>query len=294
MTGRLFLALACFLAIAGCSGGEPVRSPDGDANPLIYEIANADGETEGWMLGTIHALPDDTRWRTPAIERAFDQADSLIVEVAELEDQSAISSSFSRLATTPGLGPLPPRIDPQLRPELARMIRAAGIAPEQFDATETWAAAIMLSRVGASGNPRNGVDRYAISRFAGREISGFESADEQLGVFDALPLRDQRDLLEGTVREWALAREDPGWLSRAWLAGDLEVLERATTSGIMADAELREALLVGRNRRWLPVLVEVLEGTKRPLVAVGTGHLIGSDGLVAMLEAQGFTVTRLD
>ena len=113
----------------------------------------------------------------------------------------------------------------------------------------------------------------------------------QLGAFDGLEVRKiNASCWKAQIREWVEAQEQPGRLLRAWLAGDEATLIEATTSGIMADPELREALLVGRNENWIGPLVDTLEAPGRPLVAVGTAHLVGPDGLGAMLEARGYSV----
>ena len=283
------LPLAALLALPACGGREDAPAAD----PLFYEIANADGEVEGWMLGTIHALPDGIDWRTPAIERATQDADLLLVEVAELDNRTEIALTFGGLDTTEGLGPLENRIAPALRAPLGEIVARSDFPANSFANTESWAAAIMLSQVEPYGSAANGVDRALIRAFATRDVRGFETAAGQLGVFDTLPEQDQRDLLEGTIREWHEAQDNPGRLTRAWIAGDAAVLEAATTQGIMADPELREALLVGRNRQWLPALFAALDRPERPLVAVGTAHLLGPDGLAAMLEGAGYIVRRV-
>jgi hypothetical protein len=61
----------------------------------------------------------------------------------------------------------------------------------------------------------------------------------------------------------------------------------------MADPELREALLVARNRRWDEAIAVMLQGTPRPLVAVGAAHLVGPDGLAVMLRSRGYRVTSI-
>ncbi len=292
------LALTAAFALAACSGGEPASDPDAITaetapNPPFYEITNRFGVVEGWMLGTIHALPDGTDWRTPAIDKAIVDADRAVVEVIDLTAGSGAADMFNRLSTTPGMGPLAQRVDPALAEPLNEMAALSGISPSQFDDTETWGAALLLARVGAVGKPRNGVDRFIISRFRDRQIYGFELAREQLGIFDGLAEEDQRALLEGTVEEWIVSRDNRGHLTRAWLNGDDTALEAATTRGIMADPELRDALLVDRNTKWLPIIIKHLGDSERPLIAVGAAHLIGPDGLAAMIEQSGYTVTRV-
>ena len=54
-----------------------------------------------------------------------------------------------------------------------------------------------------------------------------------------------------------------------------------------------QRLLVDRNKAWLPKL-EVLFARPRPaFVVVGAAHLVGTDGLIAMLRAKGYTITQL-
>lgn len=53
-----------------------------------------------------------------------------------------------------------------------------------------------------------------------------------------------------------------------------------------------DELMIGRNLRWMETLLPEL--TQKPtLIAVGALHLPGENGLLALLERQGFTITRL-
>jgi uncharacterized protein YbaP (TraB family) len=98
-------------------------------------------------------------------------------------------------------------------------------------------------------------------------------------------------MLEQVVRDSTADLRQRLRLRNAWIAGDLEVLEEATQSGILADPEVREALLTGRNRAWAERLLIDLADPPKPLIAVGAGHLVGPDSLKAMLEQRGYTVT---
>jgi uncharacterized protein YbaP (TraB family) len=58
-------------------------------------------------------------------------------------------------------------------------------------------------------------------------------------------------------------------------------------------AELRRALLVDRNRAWLPRIAGILKQGHHPVVAVGAAHMLGDVGLPALLARQGYTVRRI-
>ncbi|KPQ31499.1 MAG: hypothetical protein HLUCCX21_03455 [Porphyrobacter sp. HL-46] len=281
------------LALAGCSDAPGEEAAGSPANPLLYEIASADGTVEGWMLGTIHALPPGTDWQSAQIARVTDMADILVVEIAALDDRGAMAATFAELSTTPGLPPLDKRLPASLRPQLAEMLARSGMEIGDFTSTESWAAALMLAQIDAEGDPEYGVDRALIREFPAEKVRELEGARGQLSIFDRLPESEQRDMVAAVLAEASAAAESQDELRRAWLAGDEAALTKATTTGIMADPDLREALLVARNRRWDERIAALLEQPLRPLVAVGAAHLVGPDGLAAMLEARGYRVTRL-
>lgn len=287
------LAPVFALALAGCSDapGEQAAGPPPD--PLLFEIASANGTVEGWMLGTIHALPPGTRWRNPAITRVAQSADLLVVEIAALDDRAAMANTFAALSTTPGLPPLDRRLPERLRAPLGELLDRGGMEPADFTATESWAAALMLAQIGAEGDPANGVDRALIREFPAAKVRELEGAGAQLAIFDNLAEADQRDLLAAVVSEQGSAKVRADALRQAWLTGDEAKLVAAGSTGFMADPQLREALLVARNRRWDAIIAAMLEDAPRPLVAVGTAHLVGPEGLAASLRARGYRVTRI-
>lgn len=291
--GAAILAPILMLALAGCSDA-PDKEPDsGPPNPLIYEIANADGAVEGWMIGTIHALPDGTRWRTPAVAAAVDDADLLLVEIAALDDKAKLAAIFREIGSTPGLPPLEQRISGDLEPDLADLLDRGGLEPSEFQSTETWAAALILAQASAEGDPANGVDRALIREFSGRPVRELEGARGQLSIFDRLPENDQRDLLAAVVSGAAESGAQASRLRRAWLTGDAAVLEEATRTGILADHDLRQALLIQRNRDWTATITQMLNAEPKPLIAVGAAHLVGAEGLASLLQQRGYRVRRL-
>lgn len=287
-----FIAPLCLALLAGCSdapGDAAAEMPP--PSPLLYEIASADGTVEGWMFGTIHALPDETDWRTPAIGKAIDTADILVVEVGDLDGGGAGPSVFESLAQSPGQPPLAERLPAELHLPLAALLDRGDLSDGSFSDIETWAAALRLARIDAAGDPANGVDRALIAEFSGkRPMRELEGLRGQLAIFDALPEPQQRAMLAAVVRESEAVRKNPARLLRAWIAGDAASIEASTREGILADPALHEALLAGRNRRWAAVIAPMLAEAPRPLIAVGTAHLVGPEGLAALLAAQGYTI----
>ncbi|HYD24276.1 MAG TPA: TraB/GumN family protein [Croceibacterium sp.] len=270
-----------WLAACGDSGA---REP----TPALWEVSGPRGET-GWLFGTVHALPDGTRWRTPRLASVLERTGVLVVEVANLGEPGAAAGAFAAVASSPGLPPLLSRVAPADRPALAAALARAGLAEADFAETESWAAALQIANATREGDSGNGVDRALLGE--GLPVIALEGFAGQFAIFDRLPEADQAGLLQEAAREDGPAEERA--LVAAWLAGDLAALERETREGMLADPELREALLTGRNRAWAARIAELLRADRRPLVAVGAGHMLGPDGLPALLAARGYAVRRI-
>lgn len=290
MIGRAFLAGVGALLLAACGDTPPPPPAD---NPLLWEIANADGQVEGWLYGTIHALPDGVVWQTAAVRDVVDAADYLVLEVAELDDRAAIQQAFVNEARSLGHPLLADRVDPARRAVLQELLEETPYTASDYRQIETWAAALILVQaIRTDADSANGVDRALARLFADRRIEEFEGAARQFAIFDSLAEEDQRVMLATVVDQAERADEaaDPVAL---WLAGDERALAAETGRGMLADPEIRDALLGARNREWALRILAMLEDTQRPLIAVGAAHMVGTDGLVALLKEQGFEVRRL-
>jgi hypothetical protein len=289
MTRLLALvALAC-LALAGCQR-QPASMPP--AAPALWVVEDEAGRTQGWLFGTIHALPAGARWHTPALERAIARAGVLVVEVRNL-DPDAVAAQFHRLAHDDPGPPLADRLAPGPRRELAELLEREHASAAQFDGLETWAAALALARLGRDAPPQSGVDQALLKRFAARPVRELEGAADQLAIFDRLPESLQRTMLAAVIAEQHRAQRDAEALARAWLAGDAARMSRLARTGLLADPALYEALLAERDRSWAARIVPLLRAGERPLVAVGAAHMLGPDGLPNLLAQAGFKVRRI-
>lgn len=283
------LLLSVVLALAACHS-----APIDQKNPALWEVTDPDGAT-AFLFGTIHALPDGMVWKTPAIDRAIAQSTTLVLEIVDPADENAARAAFTQLGTTPGQPPLEQRIDPARREVLRAALAKTGLRPAQFANLEDWAAALKLSfalEAKSGYDSDNGADRALLAAAGQRPVVGLETLQGQLGLFDALPAREQRSLLNAVVAESAGGDADKR-LIKAWAEGDVITLDREAHAGMLADPRLREALLVARNRRWADQVAAMLDAGQRPFVAVGAAHLAGVDGLPEMLAAKGFAVKRV-
>lgn len=285
---RLLLALAGALMLAACGQVSQAERDWPAAKPALWEVSGVHGE-RAWLFGTIHALPDGVEWRTPAFEQAFGASDVLMVEIADLGDAENARRAFEAYAQADPRPPLSTRLAPEDRPALAALMKQAGMSDDDFWNVETWAAALMLSNAARDSEAANGVDRTLLQE--GKPVEGLETYALQFERFDRLSPADQRALLAGVAHE--AEREQGADRVTAWLTGDLATLERQMNGEFLGSEGLRNSLLLERNRDFAARIAAAMEQGRKPFVAVGAGHMIGVDGLPALLAAEGYTVTRV-
>ena len=282
---RPLLALASVLALAGC--GEPAREAWPEPSPALWQVTGRNGE-KAWLFGTIHALPDGAEWRTPALERAFAESDLLMVEIGDLGNSSAAAEAFDTFARSQGLPALSARVAPADRPALHALMQRAGMDDADFWDVETWAAALLLANAVRVSETANGVDRDLLDD--GKPVEALETFAGQFARFDRLTETQQRELLAAVARQEEATAEDQ---VAAWLTGDVADLETELEDGLATQPALRQSLLVERNDLFAARVVETIERRRVPFVAVGAGHMLGPDGLPALLAARGYTVARV-
>jgi hypothetical protein len=273
------------LLLAGC------LPPPLPADPAVWHVTGPGGQ-EAWLFGTIHAAPAPLAWQSPPVVKALARSSEVMVEVANIADDAAVARAFAALSQTRGLSPVERRIAPAQRPTLEAMLATRGIKAGDLRDVETWAIALTLARPAEGSDSRNGVDRAVLTTVADKPVIELEGATAQLSIFDRLPEDEQRDLL-GAVLADAGALGDGIDLVDTWRKGDMTRIEAETRTGLLADPGLRDALFTSRNRRWAVRIAQELRAGRRPFVAVGAAHMAGADGLVAMLQRAGYSVTRL-
>ncbi|MFM5884810.1 MAG: TraB/GumN family protein [Novosphingobium sp.] len=284
----LVLAALGALALLGCRQPEAVH-------PALWQVDGPKGE-KAWLLGTIHALPAPVNWHSPRIDGALAASDRIVLEVARIDNDAAVAQTFAALGTAPSPSPLRSRLPGEAQADYDAYLKRYGVKDASLAAMDTWAGALVLAQAaqqGAGSDSANGVDRAVKAEARGRPVEEFEGADAQLRIFEALPEAEQRDLLLTVIADTGDVRSQTRQMERAWGRGDLAAIETETTRGMLADPELRAALLTGRNRAWLGQLTAMLGKGQRPFVAVGMAHLVGPDGLPALLTARGYRVTRV-
>lgn len=291
-------ALAVVAMVLGWLGAAGMAG----AAPALWRVKTDHAEI--YLFGTLHALPPGLAWRTPAYDAVYGRAKTVWFEAAlDGADPRTVNGILARYGMDPDR-----RLSQKLAPDaLAQLARQVDL--RRVDHLRPWAAAMMLSMqpvFSQGARIETGADLTMTRQARGeaKTIRTFETLEDQARLFASLSEGAEVRYLTDVIREHSpkaqpSRRPSPRpaveSLEQSWMDGDLARLGPALVGGMKADNPgLYDALLKRRNLAWADTLTkELAEGSGVELVNVGALHLVGEDGLPALLEARGFKVERV-
>jgi uncharacterized protein YbaP (TraB family) len=250
-----------------------------------------------YLAGSVHALRADVYPLNPAFERAF-QASATLVEEIDLTQADLLTlgpvmlskgmyqdgRTFETVVSKETLALVTKRLKPPLGPELIRSMKP-------------WMVMLMLSamQVQEAGLDTSlGLDKYFFDKAtsARKPIVGLETAESQIDRFDRMPEPLQEQLLRSTLDDLDTQGKELADIVSSWQRGDAASLERTLLDGFRKYPAAYTSLIVERNNNWMPQLDQCLTRPSPCLVVVGAAHLIGPDGLLALLQRKGYRLEQ--
>lgn len=289
-------ALRWVLVIALVAVAAEVRAQD---KSFLWQVQPTKSNGSVYILGSIHFLKKENYPLKKNIEKAFTNAEKLVLEI-NLKD--AESGAVQRMTLEKGMQRNGKTLDQNISPETYGLAqkRAAelGIDIRALSPLKPWVVALTLTALQLQKlgfDPKHGVDRYLAERAikSGKSIAGLETAAFQIGLIDDLSERDQESMLRQSLKEMDLLDKGLAQIVRAWSTGDVQSLETLLLNSMREYPVVYQRIIVDRNRRWLPEIEKMIEQGESTLIVVGAGHLIGKDGVVELLKARGYTLEQM-
>jgi uncharacterized protein YbaP (TraB family) len=152
----------------------------------------------------------------------------------------------------------------------------------------------------------SGLDGALMDAAAARDlpISALEPYDTVFGIFGAMSEEDQISMitqalaLDDQSADMSVTLADSYFQEEGRLIWELTLSEAKKLPGQdpeQLDAEfaaMEQALMISRNRAWIPVITEAAENGP-VLVGFGALHLSGEAGVLNLLAQRGYTLERL-
>lgn len=291
--GSLLLVAGCLLANI-CS-----------ARPLMWQVEKPGVSGEVYLFGSLHYGLPDFYPLPDYVMQAYEAADALVVE---LDVDTLEQTDVAQLMT--GLGYWPPANKANQQPLknligkkqwnlLADKAADQGVDAERFKNTRPWLVSMQL----VSGQLRQtrfaatqGIDRYFIGLAREQKpILQLETFEQQIRTFSDISEAHQVALLASTLKDYEKAPEMLEKLATSWQQGNVDQLEKhifTAFHGSDVGEVLYERVFTGRNEQMAAYIANKLAAPQRYFVVTGIGHMLGDDGLVCLLQRDGYRIQQ--
>ncbi|AMS31086.1 hypothetical protein AEM38_13580 [Hyphomonadaceae bacterium UKL13-1] len=305
MKKTLLVALSAFSfalfqapSVLAQSAKAPATAPVSQkATPAMWVVKDRD--TTIYLFGTFHLMAPGIDWNHGKVKSAFESADTLKLEIANIEAEAPI---IGNLMASKGQLPAGQTIYDGLteaqKTALSAIIAQSGFPPEAIQQMRPWMGSLILSlglyqKLGL--DPNQGVDKTldGLARAANKPVEGFETGAEQIGFFANLTDDQQKAMLVSTIEDWDQATTMLNDMIDAWKTGNADKLGDLMNTSLRSQPELSKLILADRNKRWADWIATRMATPGTVFVAVGAGHLSGPDSVQAFLKQKRIKSTRV-
>ncbi len=291
---RFTRSLTCLLLLLFASTA--IAAEDSASRSSVFLVS--DGDSELYLAGTVHLLrPSDYPLPEP-YRRAYENAGQLYFEtdLGQMTDMSMQASMMQELTYQDGRT-LEDVLNDEAWQALNDYADEAGVPLAMM---RNFKPGLLVSTLSVMefqrlGFTPQGIDMYFHTRATGegKEVGRLEELEEQIELLAGMGEGHESEFILYSLEDFQRAAESIEAIVRHWRNGNMDALHRLFVEPMREQsATLYEELLVARNRDWLPTIESLLDGNEPAMVLVGVAHLVGEDGLLEMLEDQGYTVTR--
>ena len=266
---------------------------------LLWKIEGNGLNQPSYLFGTIHLIDKESFFWPKGVLGAFEEAEKVSFEV-DLDDMFDIGKAMGMMTKafmTDGktLKDLYSEEDYNL---IKTHFEGLGMPMMLLERIKP-----MFLTVFASGDVEMGkglgeqestksyeMELYTLAQESNKDVSGLETMEYQMSVFDSIPIEVQGQMLLETIKS---DEEDDSFKEMVKIYTSQNINGMVT---MMSEDEgisgFEDVLLYTRNRNWIPIIAEKMKETQH-FFAVGAGHLGGQYGVIDLLKKEGYELTPL-
>lgn len=273
----------------------------------IFWKIERDGIATSWLLGTMHVTDPRVLALPSEAPAAFEAAATVIVESDEIIDEK---KSAAAILMRPDLTMFADNktiadfLKPGDRERLEAGLKARGIPLTLVARMKPWMIASFVALPACEISRKATGASFLDKKLAedavgqGKALKGLETLIEQLSAMDSLPTELHLRALIETLALGKTIDDVFATMTDLYLSGDtgmiMPMMKAVSDNGSSEDfgyADFEQRIIVDRNRT-MATRAEPILNNGGAFMAVGALHLPGKEGLVELLRAQGFTLSR--
>ncbi|MBK8611070.1 MAG: TraB/GumN family protein [Chitinophagaceae bacterium] len=274
--------------------GSVYQKYPGETNTLLWEVSGNGLAKPSFIFGTFHLLCEDDIHFSEAWQQAITNSSEVYLEL-DMDDPATLLGGLMLMNMKDG----------KKLKDLYSEMEYKRVSDFFKDSLQTpigifqrmkpvFLASFLYPKMMPCAQPISVEDAVMkTAKAQDKEIKGLETMAFQASLFDNIPYEKQaKELLDmiDSINNYKLNFET---MLNSYRNQRLDELGKMLTDPDFGFEENQAELLDNRNKNWVGQLKNIMVN-QTVFVAVGAGHLIGENGLIALLRAAGFTVKGLE
>lgn len=293
---KLFAGLSLLLAILFLgltSFWLPVEEKGNPTTSLLWKIEKEGMKHPSYLFGTMHLIEKQYFYFPETLEKIIKKSDLLVMEIAGVSNQAEAMKylvlkegtffdyfSAAQTDTILNWAKVKMGLDES-------MFRTTFSKFKPFVVVQT---ATQMQFMGKTESYEmtfeNLANKYKI------KIAGLETIADQMNIFDNLSKSQQAEMVMSGIRDEEKTLATTLKMQQMYARQRIDSLYSYIHSEGGVLAEEQNAFLDQRNRNWIPKIKEMASNGKA-FIAVGAGHLGGENGVIRLLEKEGYKLTPI-
>jgi hypothetical protein len=260
---------------------------------LLWEISGKKVKSPSYIFGTMHLIPKDQFLFPESLQDKVKNSELLVMEIGGLSEQM---KGMQLMMLEEG------NLFDHFTEEQADSIydyseEHLGYTEEQlnnmFGKMKPFVLIQLMTKNAFGESP--GSYEMSLEKIAKEkeiEIEGLETVEEQMALFDSIPMKDQVKMVMSSLRNADSSAVETQKLIDAYLQQDIDSLHRYMNQSDSEISGFEDEFLNNRNENWIPLIKQYIKKNKT-FIAVGAGHLGGEKGVIELLKKEGYTLTPI-
>ena len=279
----LFITLSSFLWVD--------NQPEKEQISLLWKIEGNGLKQPSYLFGTMHLIEKQYFYFPESLEKIVKKSDLLVMEIAGIPDQAKAMEYLVLKEGTFYDFFTPEQMDTILAWTKSKMM----LDEKAFDLTFSKFKPFVLVQTATQMQFIGKTESYELTlqNIANKskiKMEGLETIADQMKIFDDLTKTQQAEMVMEGIRDEVKSSEMNVRMQQIYRRQRIDSLYNMIhQEGGVLEKE-QEAFLDNRNRNWIPKIKNYVSQGKT-FIAVGAGHLGGENGVIRLLEKEGFTLT---
>lgn len=283
------ISIVCFSFIKADTSPIPLIK-----SSLLWKIESQNSKNESYIFGTMHLIEKENFFFPAKLKKIVSNSDLLLMELPEIPSQTDVlkavtlkDGSFFDFFNDKQIDTLIQWAEKELKMN-QQTFRGVFYKMKPFVVLQ------MATQLQFTGKTESYEEKLiSISKNEKIETSGLETIEQQINFFDELSKKEQAEMVMESIRNQNKSNELLKKMQKVYIEQNIDSLYLLfqEDTGIFSTKQIN--FLDNRNIEWIPKIKEVIKA-KKCFIAVGAGHLGGPNGLIRLLQKEGYTLTPIE